>query len=83
MIGATLCKGLNRGLGTLLAGSLAFLFEFIARESGKVFYAIFIGASVFFIGKQGVKKRCLFLFSILYHLHIDINSNRPIPKLLN
>ncbi|KAD4385062.1 hypothetical protein E3N88_25230 [Mikania micrantha] len=48
--GATLCKGLNRGLGTLLAGSLAFLFQFIARESGKVLYAIFIGASVFFIG---------------------------------
>ncbi|KAL8216394.1 hypothetical protein R6Q57_023231 [Mikania cordata] len=46
--GATLCKGLNRGLGTLLAGSLAFLFQFIARESGKVLYAIFIGASVFF-----------------------------------
>nr|GEU34432.1 aluminum-activated malate transporter 12-like [Tanacetum cinerariifolium] len=55
--GATLCKGLNRGLGTLLAGSLAFLFEFIARESGKVFYAIFIGASVFFIGAMSTYLR--------------------------
>nr|XP_043613439.1 aluminum-activated malate transporter 12-like [Erigeron canadensis] len=55
--GATLCKGLNRGLGTLLAGSLAFLFEFIARESGKVFYAVFIGASVFLIGATSTYLR--------------------------
>ncbi|KAI3710514.1 hypothetical protein L2E82_40297 [Cichorium intybus] len=48
--GATLCKGLNRGFGTLLAASLAFLFEFIAREHGKVFRAVFIGASIFLIG---------------------------------
>ncbi|KAL0315547.1 UNVERIFIED_CONTAM: Aluminum-activated malate transporter 12 [Sesamum radiatum] len=33
--GATLCKGLNRGIGTLLAGSLAFLLEYIAQESGR------------------------------------------------
>lgn len=50
--GATLCKGLNRGLGTVLAGSLAFLIEYIANESGKVFRAVFIGAAVFFIGNQ-------------------------------
>lgn len=49
-VGAMLCKGLNRGLGTLLAGSLAFLFEFIANESGKVFHAVFIGSAVFAIG---------------------------------
>ncbi|XP_071706464.1 aluminum-activated malate transporter 12-like [Rutidosis leptorrhynchoides] len=55
--GATLCKGLNRGLGTLLAGSLAFLFEFIARESGKVFSAVFIGASVFLIGAMSTYLR--------------------------
>ncbi|KAJ9549814.1 hypothetical protein OSB04_022357 [Centaurea solstitialis] len=48
--GATLCKGINRGFGTLLAGSLAFLFEFIAREYGKVFRAVFIGASIFLVG---------------------------------
>ncbi|KAI5641815.1 hypothetical protein M9H77_00353 [Catharanthus roseus] len=48
--GATLCKGLNRGLGTLLAGSLAFLIEYIATASGHVFKAIFIGAAVFTIG---------------------------------
>ncbi|CAM8883036.1 unnamed protein product [Rhodiola kirilowii] len=48
--GATLCKGLNRGLGTLLAGSLAFLFEFIATEYGQVFRAVFIGSAVLTVG---------------------------------
>uniref|UniRef100_A0A803PNA2 Aluminum-activated malate transporter n=1 Tax=Cannabis sativa TaxID=3483 RepID=A0A803PNA2_CANSA len=48
--GATLCKGLNRGFGTFIAGSLAFLIEFIANESGRVFRAVFIGTSVFLIG---------------------------------
>ncbi|KAF2308750.1 hypothetical protein GH714_015576 [Hevea brasiliensis] len=48
--GATLIKGLNRGLGTLLAGSLAFAIKYIAQETGNVFRAIFIGAAVFVIG---------------------------------
>ncbi|XP_057449693.1 aluminum-activated malate transporter 12-like [Lotus japonicus] len=48
--GATLCKGLNRGLGTLLAGLLAFLIGYIGKASGRVFQAIFIGAAVFLIG---------------------------------
>ncbi|CAN6847739.1 unnamed protein product [Brassica oleracea] len=48
--GATLRKGLNRGLGTLIAGSLAYLIEFVAVNSGKIFGGIFIGAAVFIIG---------------------------------
>ncbi|KAF4358032.1 hypothetical protein F8388_008540 [Cannabis sativa] len=48
--GATLCKGLNRGLGTLIAGSLAFFVEYIATETGRVFRAVFIGTAVFLIG---------------------------------
>ncbi|XP_062232692.1 aluminum-activated malate transporter 12-like isoform X2 [Phragmites australis] len=48
--GATICKGLNRGLGTVLASSLAFLIELVAVRSGKVFHAFFVGASVFLIG---------------------------------
>jgi len=51
VVGATLCKGLNRGLGTLLAGSLAFFIEFVANESDHVFRAVFIGSAVFLIGK--------------------------------
>ncbi|CAH8327468.1 unnamed protein product [Eruca vesicaria subsp. sativa] len=47
--GATLRKGLNRGLGTLIAGSLAYLIEFVAINSGKIFGGIFIGAAVFII----------------------------------
>ncbi|CAI9095419.1 OLC1v1031372C1 [Oldenlandia corymbosa var. corymbosa] len=55
--GATLCKGLNRGLGTLLAGSLAFLIEYIATTSGKTFKAIFIGSAVFLIGMAATYMR--------------------------
>ncbi|KAI4327261.1 hypothetical protein L6164_019744 [Bauhinia variegata] len=55
--GATLCKGLNRGLGTLLAGLLAFLIEFIANASGRSFQAIFIGAAVFLIGSAATYMR--------------------------
>lgn len=50
--GATLCKGLNRGLGTLVAGSLAFLIEYVADASGQVFQGVFIGATVFLLGNH-------------------------------
>ncbi|KAK7343297.1 hypothetical protein VNO77_11940 [Canavalia gladiata] len=49
-VGATLCKGLNRGLGTLLAGSLAFLIEYVADAPGRIFRAVFIGIAVFLLG---------------------------------
>ncbi|XP_027364825.1 aluminum-activated malate transporter 12-like [Abrus precatorius] len=49
-VGATLGKGLNRGLGTLLAGSLAFLIEYVGDIPGRTFQAVFIGASVFILG---------------------------------
>ncbi|KAK4420155.1 Aluminum-activated malate transporter 12 [Sesamum alatum] len=55
--GATLCKGLNRGIGTLLAGSLAFFIEYIAKESGQIFRAIFIGTAVFVIGAAATYMR--------------------------
>ncbi|CAE6215653.1 unnamed protein product [Arabidopsis arenosa] len=48
--GATLRKGLNRGLGTIIAGSLAFFIEWVAIHSGKVLGGIFIGTSIFLIG---------------------------------
>lgn len=83
-IGATLCKGFNRGFGTMLAASLAFLFEFIAREYGKVFRAIFIGASIFLIGNTNKQESfgiCSWiwchkygvvkLFRFIFHRHID------------
>ncbi|XP_020217767.1 aluminum-activated malate transporter 12 [Cajanus cajan] len=55
--GATLCKGLNRGLGTLLAGLLAFLVGYIGHASGRVCQAIIIGAAVFFIGALATYMR--------------------------
>ncbi|XP_075509838.1 aluminum-activated malate transporter 12-like [Primulina tabacum] len=55
--GATLCKGLNRGLGTFLAGSLAFLIEYIAQKTGHVYRAIFIGTAVFVIGAAATYMR--------------------------
>nr|AGI15324.1 mQUAC1 [Dionaea muscipula] len=48
--GATLCKGVNRGFGTFLAGTLGFLIEFFADKSGRVVHAISISAAVFVIG---------------------------------
>ncbi|PIA32716.1 hypothetical protein AQUCO_04400128v1 [Aquilegia coerulea] len=56
-VGATLCKGLNRGLGTICAGSLAFFIEYIANETGLVFRAVFIGLAVFFIGTAATYLR--------------------------
>jgi len=50
--GATLCKGLNRGLGTVLAGSLAFFIEYVADFPGQIFRAVFIGVAVFMLGKH-------------------------------
>ncbi|KAF1862117.1 hypothetical protein Lal_00026636 [Lupinus albus] len=55
--GATLCKGLNRGLGTLLAGLLAFLIEYVSNASGRVLQAVFIGASVFIVGAGATYMR--------------------------
>ncbi|CAL0331202.1 unnamed protein product [Lupinus luteus] len=55
--GATLCKGLNRGLGTLLAGLLAFFIEYVSNASGRVLQAVFIGASVFIVGAGATYMR--------------------------
>ncbi|KEH44440.1 putative aluminum-activated malate transporter [Medicago truncatula] len=55
--GGTLCKGLNRGLGTLLAGSLAFFIRYLADVPGQIFHAIFIGAAVFILGAAATYVR--------------------------
>nr|KYP55265.1 hypothetical protein KK1_001472 [Cajanus cajan] len=49
-VGATLCKGFNRGLGTLSAGLLAFLVKYVARRCSRIFEAFFIGTTIFIIG---------------------------------
>lgn len=55
--GATLYKGLNRGLGTFSAGMLAFFIEYIGTETGHVFKAIFIGTAVFIVGAAATYLR--------------------------
>ncbi|XP_057829998.2 aluminum-activated malate transporter 14 [Cryptomeria japonica] len=48
--GTTLSKGLNRGLGTLMAGFLATCVSYLSRHAGEVGHAIVIGFSVFILG---------------------------------
>ncbi|CAJ2635190.1 unnamed protein product [Trifolium pratense] len=55
--GATLCKGLNRGLGTLLAGLLAFLLDYVANAAGQILQAVFIAVAVFIIGSAATYMR--------------------------
>ncbi|XP_044503410.1 aluminum-activated malate transporter 14-like [Mangifera indica] len=48
--GATLSKGLNRGLGTILGGGLGYFAAVFAREVGGVGNAVCVGTSVFIFG---------------------------------
>ncbi|KAH9302671.1 hypothetical protein KI387_014254 [Taxus chinensis] len=52
-VGGTLSKGLNRGLGTLVAGSVAMLVSYLSEHVGEPGEAIIIGFSVFVIGAAG------------------------------
>lgn len=49
-VGATLCKGLNRGLGTLLAGFLALIVDLVAKQAGSTGQAVLIGIAIFIFG---------------------------------
>lgn len=50
--GATLSKGLNRGMGTILGGGLGCLAAALAQEvGGKIGHAIVVGFFVFIFGK--------------------------------
>lgn len=52
MVGATLSKGLNRGLGTILGGGLGCLAAALAQGvGGRVGDPIVVGVSVFIFGK--------------------------------
>lgn len=52
MAGATLSKGLNRGIGTILGGGLGCLAAALAQEVGGIGNAIVVGTSVFIFGKN-------------------------------
>lgn len=49
--GATLGKGFNRGIGTIVGGGMGCLAAVFARSIGGVGNSIFIGTSVFIFGK--------------------------------
>jgi hypothetical protein len=51
MLGATLGKGLNRGIGTIVGGGLGCLAAIFAQTIGGVGNSIFIGTSVYIFGK--------------------------------
>lgn len=50
--GATLSKGLNRGMGTILGGGLGFLAAILARKAGGIGTPIIVGISLFVFGKD-------------------------------
>ncbi|KAI3506747.1 hypothetical protein L1887_21311 [Cichorium endivia] len=60
--GATLSKGLLRGIGTLLGGGLACLASILARDLGKIGYSIFVGGLIFIFGTMATY--CRFIPSI-------------------
>ncbi|XAR70133.1 hypothetical protein NMG60_11026901 [Bertholletia excelsa] len=56
-VGATICKCLNRALGTFLAGLLALGVQWVASQSGERFEPIIVGASVFLLASAATFSR--------------------------
>ncbi|KAK9145699.1 hypothetical protein Sjap_005602 [Stephania japonica] len=56
-VGATLCKSLNRVIGTCLAGALAVGVHWIAGRSGDRFEPIILGTSVFVLASAATFSR--------------------------
>ncbi|CAN6484814.1 unnamed protein product [Victoria cruziana] len=56
-VGATLSKGINRGIGTLLAGSLAIGVHYIASHSGDKGEPIVLAGSLFLLGSAATFSR--------------------------
>ncbi|CDP03618.1 unnamed protein product [Coffea canephora] len=55
--GATLSKGINRAIGTILGGGLGCLAAILADEFGGIGNAIVVGASVFIVGVAATYSR--------------------------
>ena len=49
-VGATLSKGLNRGLGTIMAATLGLMIDYFANFIGPEIEPYVVGCSIFFIG---------------------------------
>ncbi|CAK9169341.1 unnamed protein product [Ilex paraguariensis] len=57
MAGATICKCLNRAMGTSLAGFLAVGVHWVASQSGEKFEPIIMGAAVFLLASAATFSR--------------------------
>ncbi|KAK8605013.1 hypothetical protein V6N13_082473 [Hibiscus sabdariffa] len=64
-VGATLGKGLNRGLATFLAGTLGFGAHHLASLPGDKFQPILLGIFVFILGKNSTMEPALATFECL------------------
>ena len=49
-VGATLSKGLNRGLGTIMAATLGLMIDYFANFIGPEIEPYVVGCSIFFVG---------------------------------
>lgn len=68
--GATIGKGLNRGLATLVAGGLGLGAQYLASKTGKIGEPILIGLFVFL---QGLNL-CYYVFSVSTRTYCDTDK---------
>jgi uncharacterized membrane protein YccC len=61
--GATLSKGLNRGLGTIMAASLGLLIDYFANFIGPDIEPFIVGCSIFLVGKIIALCACMHPFN--------------------
>ncbi|KAL2485860.1 Aluminum-activated malate transporter 13 [Abeliophyllum distichum] len=55
--GATLSKGINRGIGTIIGGGLGCCAAILANKKGEMFEAIVVGTSLFISGSSATYMR--------------------------
>ncbi|KAL2507736.1 Aluminum-activated malate transporter 13 [Forsythia ovata] len=55
--GATLSKGINRGIGTIIGGGLGCCAAILANQKGEMFEAIVVGSSLFISGSVATYMR--------------------------
>ncbi|XP_065864439.1 aluminum-activated malate transporter 14-like [Euphorbia lathyris] len=64
--GATLAKGLNRGMGTILGGGLGFLVAILGKKVGGIGNSILVGASMLIFGGIATYWRLRPKFKVRY-----------------
>lgn len=78
-VGATLSKGLNRGMATLLAGSLAIGIHWIAKQLGDQANPIIHSIAVFLLGTNHIPLEFRFQskgYFIIFMSHPSILQRR-------